>query len=96
MSDNDLPEWAVKMTDDEWSALEKEHNSYTRCSTCGKRLILTLCHHGESAYYCVEHCPAHKWQSDYDWETECGRCGIPYDRYLQRLLDKNGVVYSKP
>jgi len=91
-----LPEWAMKMTDAEWSEMLKEYAGYTNCATCKKRLILTLSNHSEDKYYCVEHCPEHKWQDDYDWPTECGRCGILYPHYLQKLLEENHIAFSKP
>ena len=95
MNNEDLPEWAIKMTDAEWKASEEQSSkAYTHCAKCEKRLILTLCRNDEPANYCVTHCPGHKWQSDYDWETECAICGISYVHYLQKLLEANGIVYS--
>ena len=69
---------------------------YTNCAKCGKRLILTLCRQEEERHYCETCCPEHKWQSDYDWPTECARCGIYYTYYLQHLLEQNKISYSNP
>ena len=97
MNNDDLPEWATKMTDAEWKASEKQlSKAYTHCAKCGKRLILSLCRNIEPVNYCVIHCPRHKWQSDYDWQTECAKCGIEYSHWLQKLLDDAGITYSKP
>ena len=69
---------------------------YTNCAKCGKRLILTLCKQEEERHYCEACCPKHKWQSDYDWQTECARCGISYTDYLLSLLKQHNIPFSKP
>lgn len=54
------------------------------CAKCGKKLRMTLCKYDKDRhYYCVEHCPEHVWQSDYDWPTECMHCGIHEDDFLR-------------
>jgi len=78
-----------------WIQKKKEIRSFKNCSVCNKRLVLTLCHYDEDKYYCVEHCPEHKWQSDYDWQMECAKCGIPYIKYLEELLIKHKIPYSQ-
>jgi hypothetical protein len=89
-----LPDWVIKATEEEWEKFkQEEHCGCSNCGVCGKRLLLTLCKHGEKKNYCVEHCPKHKWQSDYDWQTECAKCGVSYVDYLQELLKKNNIKY---
>lgn len=88
-----LPEWAEKMSDEEWKKLSREDEGYTNCAICKKRLILTPCRYGEKTYYCEEHCPTHKWQTDYDCPKECAKCGVPYSTYLENVLVKNGIKY---
>jgi len=114
LTDNESPEWAKKMTDEEWEQFKEKHIAeqeawnkrfepthkpkipYTNCAKCGKRLILTLCKQEEEKHYCIDCCLEHKWQSDYDWPTECARCGINYTNYLQRLLKQHSIPFSKP
>lgn len=93
----ELPEWARKMTDKEWAEKGSGEYSegYTNCSLCGKRLILTLCRYDEPRFYCIEHCPEHKWQTDYDWGVECARCGIRYPNYLESVLDIHGIEFNR-
>ena len=95
---NELPDWAKKMTDAQWEKKKKADGGIylKNCEVCGQRLLLTLCKYEESKYYCSKHCPEHKWQSDYDWQTECAKCGISYIHYLQGLLERNKISYSKP
>ena len=94
MNHDKLPKWAIKATDEEWEKFkQEEYNSCFNCAECGKRLVMTLCKYGEKNHYCVEHCSEHKWQSDYDWQTECAKCGIPYVTYLEGLLKKNKIKY---
>ena len=95
MSDRDLPQWAVDMTDEEWAkqGSGKYGTGYNNCAECGHRLIITLCKYGEAKFYCVEHCPEHKWQADYDWPRECARCGVHWDNYLASLLEEHGIEY---
>jgi len=58
----------------------------TVCSTCGVPLVLTLCKYGvDRDYYCLEHCPGPEWQEDYDWQTECARCGIERGDYWEGM-----------
>ena len=90
----DLPDWAVNMTEEEWKKLGQEQKGYTNCTICGKRLILTLCRYKEPEFYCVEHCPEHKWQTTFDWPNECARCGIRYNDYLESVLKKHGIEYN--
>lgn len=88
----ELPKWAIEMPEEEWIALDGE--SYTNCSQCRKRLIITLCRYEESDYYCLEHCPGHVWQTDYDWGRECARCGVNYSKYLESVLDEHKIEYN--
>ena len=92
LTNRELPDWAINMTDDKWEKEKSEYKSLDNCTECGKRLLLTLCNYG-SPHYCVEHCPKHEWQSDYDWGTECKFCGVDYTGYLEALLEKHGVEY---
>ena len=103
MRKRELPEWARKMTDEEWEAHKKHVDNelgplgpYRNCVVCNKRLIISLCKYNENKFYCVEHCPKHKWQSDYDWTKECAKCGIWYTEYLQMLLDLHKIKYDVP
>lgn len=93
----ELPEWARNMTDEEWA--ERGSGEYgkgtTNCSACGKRLLLTLCRYDEPKFYCVEHCPEHKWQTDYDWSIECSRCSVHYPNYLESVLDLHGIEFNR-
>ena len=82
--------------DKKWSKGLKEISEFQNCHICNARLVLNLCHYRVQEYYCEEHCPEHKWQSDYDWPTECARCGLSYTHYLMKLLDDNKIPYSKP
>jgi len=105
---DDLPKWTE--SEEKWEKAKKtvvkyaaksgwnpkRHKPYTECSKCGKKIILTLCKYTYEKYYCPEHCPKHKWQSDYDWQTECGRCGISYITYLQELLKKHDIPFEIP
>ena len=72
---------------------EKTYTPYVNCPTCDRRLVLTLCKYDEPKHYCYEHCPGHKWQSDYDWDTECAICGVSYTYYLQLKLEEHGIEY---
>lgn len=60
------------------------------CAKCGKAIDkMTICKYDLARdYYCVEHCPNHEWQSDYDWPTECKHCGIHQDKYLRAEVDR--------
>lgn len=91
MSTRELPQWAIDMTDEEW---DKLGDSYNNCSVCGRRLILALCSYEESLFYCVEHCPEHRWQADHDWPAQCIRCGITYVKYLESVLQNHGIEYN--
>lgn len=106
-SQRGLPKWTESQ--EKWEKVKKEiaeggikygrnpqtYKPYTECSECGKKIILTLCKYRFEKYYCPEHCPKHKWQSDYDWQTECGRCGITYIAYLQGLLQKYDIPFER-
>jgi len=104
-----LPEWAVKLTDEEWdqhkidaqkrwnsfdSNKDEKYTPYTNCVKCGKRLILTLCSYSQPEHYCVDCCPEHLWQTEMDWEVECARCGVGYTAYLESVLDKHEITYN--
>lgn len=92
----ELPEWAQIMTDEEWAkGPVKYGKGLTNCSVCGKRLMLTLCRHEEPKFYCVEHCPEHKWQTTYDWCLECARCAISYIAYLESVLDLHDIEFNR-
>ena len=91
MTMKDLPKWVIEMSEEEWLALPGE--AYVNCFECGKRLIITLCRYDESTHYCFEHCPGHKWQTDYDWRMECARCGIGYAEYLESVLQEHCIDY---
>jgi len=95
MKTQTLPEWAENMTPTEWATKCKTAKAYTNCATCDQRLIMTLCKYDEPKYYCEVHCPEHKWQSNYDWRTECARCGIPYTAYLESLLKKHKIPFKR-
>lgn len=96
-SNDDLPDWAKEMSDANWEKFKNKYpgSAYTNCATCGKRLILALCKYNEPKRYCIKHCPEHKWQADYDWPTECGRCGILYTNYLESVLEKHGIKFEQ-
>lgn len=85
----------LTLTEDEWEQKKKEIDAFRNCAVCNARLVMTLCHMDEDLYYCEEHCPEHKWQSDYDWPAECAKCGLHYTHYLMGLLDKNKIPYTK-
>ena len=55
------------------------------CAKCGKEINrMTLCKYDINRdYYCVEHCPKHEWQSDFDWPTECMHCGLLEKDFLR-------------
>jgi hypothetical protein len=86
---------ATETSRKEWKQLKSLSEAYQNCGVCSKRLVLTLCRHEEKEYYCVNHCPEHKWQSDYDWPTECACCGITYEHYLERVLRENKITFSR-
>ena len=86
----------LNLTEVEWEQKKKEIRAFRNCVVCNARLVINLCHFHEDKYYCEEHCLDHKWQSDYDWPTECAKCGLLYTQYLMRLLDDNKIPYSKP
>jgi hypothetical protein len=95
MLENDLPEWAIKMTDEEWENWKKkEYCSSFNCAKCGKRLVLTICDDSQPNHYCIDCCPRHLWQTTYDWPVECALCGINYTKYLESILDKHGIEYN--
>ena len=86
----------LEYSEKEWKKIsEKNPKVYRNCDTCGKRLVLTLCKYHEGKAYCWEHCPKHKWQSDYDWTTECGICGITYTKYLEKVLEQHKISFWK-
>jgi len=84
------------LPDDVWEQKKKEIHAFKNCSVCDERLVLNLCHYREEKYYCVEHCLGHKWQSHYDWQTECAKCGLSYIDYLKSLLEQHKIPFSKP
>jgi hypothetical protein len=88
-------EGILNLSNEEWEQKKKEIESFRNCTICNARLVMNLCHLYEDKYYCEEHCPEHKWQSDYDWVTECAKCGLHYEHYLQKLLEDNKISYLK-
>jgi len=91
----ELPDWAKEMSDEQWLKQTQKAKTYKSCATCNKRLIMVLCKHTEPKHYCYEHCPEHKWQSDYDWRTECACCGIGYTEYLEFVLRLHNIPFKK-
>ena len=91
----ELPIWVNEMSEEEWKELGEKSNAYTNCAICNRRLILTLCRHEELKYFCAEHCPVHKWQTDFDWQWECARCGLSYINYLEDLLITHKIPFKR-
>ena len=57
------------------------------CAVCDVDLVLTLSKYDVARdYYCWQHCPSPKWQSDYDWPTECAHCGIERGDYWEAVV----------
>ena len=87
---------AFEISNQAYEKLMKEHPEvYQKCRVCGKRVIKSLCDDTHSQPVCSFHCPKHKWQSTYDWPTECGVCGVQYIDYLEKLLEIKGISYQK-
>jgi len=84
----------LEWTKEEWQKLKKQSKVYQNCPICNKRLVLALYTEPPKIAFCPEHCPQHKWQSGYDWPTECGICGVHYPNYLESMLESNKIPFQ--
>lgn len=83
-------------TEEAYAKISNEHpETYNYCRVCKKRVVLTVSPYPPrgTSHYCVEHCPKHNWQSDFDYPTHCQICGIDYEEYLESVLDNHKIEY---
>ncbi len=80
--------------------IDRQHANHKfrqmRCSACDKELRTSLDKYDYNRkYYCISHCPEHKWQYDTGQAPQCAHCGIDYDRYIESLLEKHKIAFLK-